>query len=79
MINLINKEYLEAFGKNLRTAREELNLSQRQLGEKANIDPSQIGRIERGEQNTTLSTIAALAKALGKKPDELLKFPFPDN
>ena len=56
--------------------KQEAQLSQRQLGIKSNIDSSQIGRIERGEQNTTLSTILTLANALGKTPDELLKFSF---
>lgn len=79
VINLINKEYLKAFGKNLRKVREEAQLSQRQLGQKANIDFSQIGRIERGEQNATISTIYVLSKALDIKPDKLFQFSLSDH
>lgn len=74
MINLIDENFLKCFGQNLKSLRESKKLSQRQLGEKVRIDASQIGRIERGEQNTTISTLRALAKALEMAPEELLKF-----
>jgi transcriptional regulator with XRE-family HTH domain len=40
-------------------------LTQRQLGAKAGIQQAEISRIEAGNSNPTLSTIAALAQALG--------------
>ena len=36
--------------------------------------PTQIGRIERGETNVTISYIVLIAKALGMKPGELMDF-----
>jgi transcriptional regulator with XRE-family HTH domain len=46
----------------LRKAR---GLTQRQLGAEAGIHQAEISRIEAGDSNPTLSTIAALAQALG--------------
>jgi transcriptional regulator with XRE-family HTH domain len=37
-------------------------------------NPSQIGKIERGEINTTLSTLKALADVLNVSPKSLLDF-----
>jgi transcriptional regulator with XRE-family HTH domain len=51
---------LEVF--ELRKAR---GLTQRQLGATAGIQQAEISRIEAGNSNPTLSTIAALAQALG--------------
>ncbi len=60
-----------AFGAFYRLALEVLELrkarglTQRQLGAKAGIQQAEISRIEAGNSNPTLSTIAALAQALG--------------
>ncbi len=54
MINVKNKEFIKAFGANLRQLRLDRNLSQEKLSYLADIPLSQIGRIERGEINTTL-------------------------
>lgn len=74
MIKIYNEDIIKAFGKRLRTLRKERGYTQMQLAEKAGITYSQIGRIERGLQNTTISTIGTLAKALSISPDHLLKF-----
>ncbi len=76
MIKIYNKAYIEAFGKNLKRLRESKNLSQRELEDLAKISFSQIGRIERGEQNASISTLYALAKALEVPPAKLLTFDF---
>ncbi len=76
MIKVYNEKYIKAFGKNLKLHREKKTYSQRELGKISGIDFSQIGRIERGEQNTTLSSIYTLAKALELNPEELFKFDF---
>jgi len=76
VINIYNEQYLKAFGENLRKIREKKDLSQRGLAELAKIDFTQIGRIERGEINTTLSTIYTIAKALEITPAKLLTFDF---
>jgi len=76
VIKIYNEQFIKAFGKHLKQIRDKQKISQRKLGEKANIDFNQIGRIERGQQNTTLSTIYVLSKALEVTPEYLLKFPF---
>ena len=76
MIHIYNQEYIKAFGERLRILREERKLSQRKLAEIAGIKYSQIGRIERGEQNTSLSSIYILAKALEITPSDFLDFKF---
>ena len=46
------------------------------LAFEANIEYSQIARIERGITNPTISTLYVLAKSLDVKPQDLLKFEF---
>lgn len=74
MINVRNAKVLKRFGKRLRELREDLNLSQEGLANEADVPISQIGRIERGEVNATLSTLSALADALKLPLHDLLKF-----
>ena len=54
--------------------REEQKISQRQLAFEANIPETQVRRIEKGQINTGISTIAAITKALGVHPKELFDF-----
>ncbi|MBL4656362.1 MAG: helix-turn-helix transcriptional regulator [Flavobacteriales bacterium] len=63
-----------AFGKNLRRIRESKGMSQETLGLNAGSFQSTVLRIEHGESNPKLTTIVALAKALGVEPKELLDF-----
>ncbi len=49
-------------------------ISQEELSYAAQIPLSQVGRIERGEVNTTISTVLILAKALKVHPKELFEF-----
>lgn len=79
MILIYNEEYIKAFGKRVKELRELKQLSQRKFAEIAGIKYSQIGRIERGEQNTSLSSIYVIAKALEITPSQLLDFPFAEN
>ncbi|PAW95313.1 hypothetical protein CKK33_18120 [Mucilaginibacter sp. MD40] len=64
VINIKNDEVIKAFGRRLRDLRISTGLSQEQLANEAEIPLSQVGRIERGEINPTLSSINVLAKAL---------------
>ena len=57
-------ELLKKFGKSLRDIRKSKGMSQEQLSFKANISVNQIGRIERGEINTTISTADLLSEIL---------------
>ncbi|SDW41430.1 Helix-turn-helix [Hydrobacter penzbergensis] len=64
MINVKNKKLVTAIGKRIRALREEQELSQEDLANEADVPLSQIGRIERGENNPTISTLYVIAKAL---------------
>ena len=64
MIKINNIEVIKDFGKRVRDLRKSQNLSQEELANLADVPLSQIGRIERGEVNITISSIAALATAL---------------
>lgn len=54
----------DTIGWNLRTLRVAKGLSQERLALEAGIDRSYIGRIERGEENVTVSTLEAAALIL---------------
>ncbi len=69
----MSNEYLLLFGKRVRELRKAKKLSQLQLADKVGVDRSYIGLLERGERNPSLEVIADIAKALGTKPDILLK------
>ena len=55
---------IKSIGENIRQKRIELNLSQEALSFDANIPKNQIGRIERGEINTTITTLYKICQAL---------------
>lgn len=74
MNNSKNTKLIKGFGKNLRRIRLSKAISQERLADEANVQLSQIGRIERGEINTTISTAYLLATALNVSLDELFKF-----
>jgi transcriptional regulator with XRE-family HTH domain len=61
------------FGKTVRTLRKQQSLSQETLADKAAIDRSYMGGIERGERNPTLTMIRRIARALRVDPAKLLK------
>jgi transcriptional regulator with XRE-family HTH domain len=74
VINIRDKKLLKNFGIRLRELRLKKDLSQEVLAYEADIPISQIGRIERGEVNATLSTLKKIANALGISLSELVKF-----
>lgn len=67
-------EYIKAFGLNLKKLRTENKMPQEELANSSDIPISQIGRIERGEINTTISTVYAISKALEIDIKELFNF-----
>jgi transcriptional regulator with XRE-family HTH domain len=72
-----NTAYINAFGENLRSIRQKKRFTMLQLAFEADIEYSQIAKIERGISNPTISTVYALAKALNVKVVELFKFADP--
>ena len=71
-----NIAYCKAFGENLRKVRKKKGLTMMELAFEADIEYSQIAKIERGVSNTTISTVQLLASALEIKPIELFRFNF---
>ena len=71
-----NDRYLKAFGENVRKLRQSRNLSQEELYDLAGLSKNQIGNIERGEVNTTISTAFAIASALNIPISELFQFEY---
>lgn len=74
MNNVRDAKYLKEFGKNLRKLRLSKKITQEILSEEAGIGRNQVGMIERGEINVTISTIKKLAKQLEVHPKDLLDF-----
>jgi len=67
-------EFLKAFGKRLKQLREEKGISQAQLAFEAEIQISQVSRIERGLINTTIANAKLLSKILDIPLKELFDF-----
>lgn len=74
MNKLRDKKILIAFGQRLRKIRQERSLSLESLAYEAEMELSQIYRIEKGKINPTLTTLNAIAKALNINLKELLDF-----
>jgi transcriptional regulator with XRE-family HTH domain len=72
--NTRNKKTLVKFGTHLRSLRIKKGLSQIDLADNAEINKNQIGNIERGEVNPTLTTLHNIAKALEISINELMTF-----
>ncbi len=62
------------FGRHLRKLREEKNLTQEELADKAGMHFTYIGQIERGLRNPSLVNLQRLAKALRVSAGQLLPF-----
>jgi len=58
------KEFLIAFGKNLRLIRKSKGFTQEELANELDIEISQISRIERGIINTSIANANSIAKVL---------------
>lgn len=55
---------VKSVGEKIRMRRLEMNLSQETLSYDANIPRNQVGRIERGEISTSITTLHKICKAL---------------
>jgi len=63
---------LNRIGMRVLQRRQELGLSQGDLAARLGIQRTNIGRIERGEQNVTIGTLCKIAKELGMTVEELI-------
>ena len=64
VINVRNTVLIKAIGQKIRDLRTSKGISQEDLSNEAELPLSQIGRIERGENNPTISSLFAIARAL---------------
>jgi len=65
---------IKDFGKNLKKIRKQKKITQEQLAFDTGLELSQIGRIERGVINTSISNVFIIADALGINHKELWEF-----
>lgn len=63
---------LVAVGKAIRSARNDLGISQEALANEIGIDRSYMGGVERGQHNLALVNLIKISKALGLSGSELL-------
>jgi len=75
--NTRNEAYLKAFGEHLRKLRKKQGMTMMELAFEADIEYSQVAKIERGLVNTTISTVQLLAQALKVKAADLFQFNLP--
>ena len=74
MLYKTEKDYLIAFGKNLKKLRKAKGLTQADLANDLGIEISQISRIERGVIGTTVWNLYRIANVLEVELDLLFKF-----
>jgi transcriptional regulator with XRE-family HTH domain len=60
-------------GQRIRELRKERGMSQTELAEKSDVSLITISRIERGERDPHVMTLARIARGLGVQPFELLR------
>ncbi len=58
------KPFAKDFGENVRKVRKQEGISQEELANKAEVERSYMGGIERGEKNPTLKKLYQISKAL---------------
>jgi len=74
MNNLRNQELLTRFGDRLKSLRQLKGLTIQALAIEADIEISQVHRIEKGKINPTLTTLTALSKGLDISLVEILDY-----
>lgn len=72
-----NDAYCKAFGNQLRKLRQTKGISMRKLALQADMEYSQLSKIERGVINTTISTVYSLSEALDIPMKEFFDFKLP--
>ena len=60
-------------GKNIKTRREEIGLTQQELANRVNVDRSMISKLEKNKTQPSISTLESLAYALKISISELMR------
>ncbi len=63
----------------MRELRRERNLSQEELAHLADLHPTYIGKLERGERNMSVESLDKVARALGITLEQLFRYIQPQN
>jgi transcriptional regulator with XRE-family HTH domain len=63
-MNLQERHFLRAIGDRIRERRNELNLTQEELGSRCELHRTFIGSVERGERNISILNLRQIAKSL---------------
>ncbi|WP_135553341.1 helix-turn-helix domain-containing protein [Paenibacillus cymbidii] len=66
-------DVLNAVGERIRNYRKERKWTQQQLAEKANVNESYVGKVERGERNVTIDSLLKITGALEITLEQLFK------
>jgi transcriptional regulator with XRE-family HTH domain len=66
------KKICRRFGKRVKELRLRSRLSQEDFADRAGVDSSYLGKVERGERNPSLGVVARIAKAFDMTLAELL-------
>lgn len=66
------EQELLRLGQSIRAQRKALGLTQEALADAAGIDRAHMGKIERGERNVTLLNLSRIARAMDRRPSEVL-------
>jgi transcriptional regulator with XRE-family HTH domain len=69
----VNQATLKTLGQRIRDRRKSLDWTQEELADKAEIDRSYIGGVERGERNLTFTVLCQICAALKCDVAELTK------
>jgi transcriptional regulator with XRE-family HTH domain len=72
-----NQQFCKALGTQVRIVRQKQGLSMRQLALQADMEYSQLSKIERGVINTTVSSLQSLAEAMNVPIKDFFEFKFP--
>lgn len=68
----MSDEVLRKVGSRIRRMRKETGLTQERFAELAHLDRSYYGRVERGAQNLSITTICSVARVLGVAPSVVI-------
>lgn len=70
----MDEEGLKLLGQRIRDVRKQKNMSQEDLADVSGLALSQIGRMERGAINSTMSSVFAISRALDIEVSTLFTF-----
>ena len=70
---MVQRDWRQLVGSNVRRLRQARRLSQEKLAGEAEIDTTYLRGIEAGRRNPSLLVMVRLAAALGVRPPDLLK------